>query len=125
MFKGFKYETETDLIKSRCGIYVSNKMSYICRNDLEKDNMHIILIDVNDSREINVYRPFNPTNNQNQLQFFQAQLELIKSNSTPSTFILGNFNLDQSKIYDQSYSHKNYFASLEVAFSPLNLIQLT
>ena len=81
------------------------------RNDLEKDNMHIIIMDVNDSsktRLINVYRPFNPPNNQNQLQFFRAQLELIKSNTTPSTFILGDFNIDQSKICDHSYSHKNY-----------------
>ena len=126
-FKGFNYESESNLIKSRCGMYVSDKISYVRRNDLEKNNMHLMIIDINDSnktRLINVYRPFNPPTNQNQLQFFQAQLELMKSNTTPSTFILGDFNLDQKKIYDHSYSHKNYFASLDEAFSPLNLIQL-
>ena len=59
--------------------------------------MHIVIIDVNDSREINVYGPFNPANNQNQLQFFQAQLELKKAIQHPQLSFLATLTLTSQK----------------------------
>ena len=126
-FKGFNYENENNQFKSRCGIYVSNKISYLRRTDLEVVNMHLMIIDINDpnkTRIINIYRPFNPVNGMTQKDFFEAQLAIIKDNFTTNSIILGDFNLDQSKILDHTYSHKNYFTSLNDCFSHLNLIQL-
>ena len=125
-FKGYNYENEFNQIKSRCGIYVSNKTTYNRRTDLEIVNMHVMIIDVNDSnntRIINVYRPFNPVNGLSQKDFFEAQLALIKENTNANTIIMGYFNLDQSKIFELSYSHKNYFISLNEVLSALTLIQ--
>ena len=126
-FKGFNFESENNTVKMRCGVYLSNNVSYLRRNDLEVVNMHVMIIDLLDNRKtriINVYRPFNPSNNLTQFEFFVNQIEVIKNNTTPSTIVLGDFNLDHSKIYDISYSHKNYFTLLTEKFNPLNLIQL-
>ena len=126
-FKGFSYENENNMCKSRCGIYVSNELSYVRKNDLELPDMHVVIIDICDSvktRIINVYRPFNPPNNQTQSDFFEAQLNLIKLHTTQSTIIIGDFNLDQSRSFDLSYSHKKYFEIMRATFQPINLIQL-
>ena len=75
-FKGYNYESEKNDLKSRCGIYVSEKISYVRRTDIEIVNKHIIVIDLNDSnntRIINLYRPFNPFG-LTQKQFFESQL---------------------------------------------------
>ena len=126
-FKGYGYESELNCVKSRCGIYVSNKVSYLRRHDLEVINMHVMIIDLNDknqSRIINMYRPFNPVNNLTQKQFFEAQLVIFTRSITKNTILLGDFNLDFSKRYNVNYSHKHYFENLNVAFEPHNLIQI-
>ena len=74
----------------RCGVYLSNNVSYLRRNDLEVVNMHVMIIDLLDNRKtriINVYRPFNPSNNLTQFEFFVNQIEVIKNNTTPSTIM--------------------------------------
>ena len=48
-FKGFSYESEINNYKHRCGMYVSNNVSYTRRLDLETENMHAMIIDINDS----------------------------------------------------------------------------
>ena len=126
-FKGYNYENETNDLKSRCGVYVSNRISYTRRQDLEIKNMHVIILDVNDTKKhriINIYRSFNPQSTSSQKQFFEAQLLLIQTNITSNTIILGDFNLDQNKIYNPNYSHKLYFEALNTAFEPHNLIQI-
>ena len=126
-FKGYNYENETNDLKSRCGVYVSNRISYTRRQDLEIKNMHVIILDVNDTKKhriINIYRSFNPQSTSSQKQFFEAQLLLIQTNITSNTIILGDFNLDQNKIYNPNYSHKLYFEALNTAFQPHNLMQI-
>ena len=57
-FRGYNYENENNQFKSRCGIYVSNNITYLRRNDLESINMHVMIIDINDSQKtriMNVY----------------------------------------------------------------------
>ena len=66
-FKGYNYENEQNIVKSRCGIYISNKISYVRRTELEAQGIHAIIIDlkdINNTRIINIYRSFNPSNNQ-------------------------------------------------------------
>ena len=45
-FKGFNYESETNFIKSRCGIYVSNNISYLRCNYLEVVTIHLVISDI-------------------------------------------------------------------------------
>ena len=46
-------------------------------------------------------------------------------NSTnQNTIIVGDFNLDHSKKYDVTYSHKNYFTTLNEEFDQLQLLQI-
>ena len=125
-FRGYSYESENNSYKSRCGIYVSDKISYVRKTEIEPANNHLVVIDLNDkhnTRIINIYRPFNPKN-LNQKHFFDAQLEFIKLNCNSNTIIMGDFNLDHSKKHDINYSHKHYFSSLNDTFEPLNLHQI-
>ena len=64
-FRNFNYENEMNDLKSRCGIYVRNNVSYVRRTDLEVKNMHIVIIDINNTKKhriITIYRPFKPPN---------------------------------------------------------------
>ena len=90
-FKGYNYENECNDLKSRCGIYIGNNISYVRRHDLEVKNLHVIIIDLNDVKKhriITLYRTFNPQTTLSQKQFFEAQLQLIKPNITKNTIIL-------------------------------------
>ena len=50
-FKGYSFENELNNNKSRCGIYVSNKISYVRRSDIEIENLHVMIIDLNDKHK--------------------------------------------------------------------------
>ena len=126
-FSGFKYENEINDVKARCGIYLSNQVSYVRRLDIERKNLHVIVIDLNDparTRIINVYRTFSPQTNQTQKEHFMAQVALISSIITKNTIILGDFNLDHKKRFDINYSHKNYFIILNQMITDHHLSQI-
>ena len=126
-FKGYNYEGETNNHKSRCGIYISNAKSYTRREDLEGNNSHLVIIDINDhfkTRIINIYRPFNPSMGLTQKTFFEMQIELITIATNPQTILIGDFNLDYNKKYDVQYSHKHYFNKLDELIDAKNLIQI-
>ena len=42
----------------------------------------------------------------------------------PKTVLLGDFNLDYGRIYDDNYAHKNLFADFDEILSDYNLIQM-
>ena len=75
-------------------------------------------------RLINVYRSFAPQHNVSQRDKFVYQLNLIKQAFTTTSIVLGDFNLDWHRQYDQSYSHKNYFADMEDLLGALYLNQI-
>ena len=61
-FSGYNYESESNNLKARCGIYVANSISYVRRHEMETKNIHVMIIDLNDqlnTRIINLYRTFN------------------------------------------------------------------
>ena len=104
-FKGYNYENENNIVKSRCGIYILNKISYVRPFELEIQGIHAIVIDLKDvhqTRIINIYQSFNPTNNQNQREYFNSLLALTNANTNTNSIIIGDFNLDYSKRFDIS-----------------------
>ena len=55
---------------------------------------------------------------------FRYQLELIKNAMTSKCVIVGDFNMDYAKIFDDNYNNKNLFQDFDDILSSFNLIQL-
>ena len=126
-FPGYSIEVEINDIKSRVAVYISDKISYKRRNDLEGTNSNIIVIDLlqeNTRRLINVYRSFNPQEGVNQRTKFKYQLELIKKAMSKNTVLLGDFNIDDCKRYSIDYPLKELFMDFDDALAVFGLIQL-
>ena len=126
-FSGYNFECENNDLKARCGIFISNSVSYVRRLDIETKNVHVIIIDLNDqpkTRIINLYRSFNPLNGQTQRQFFETQIFSIRNLLTKDTILLGDLNLEHKKRYDINYSHKHYFTILNNVVHNSNLTQI-
>ena len=93
----FKLELESNEIKKRAGFYIKKDFKYTRRKDLEKDNMHLVIIDVHldkDLRLINIYRTFRPQDMTSPVTFFKSQLTVIKIALNSNCTVLGDFNLD-------------------------------
>ena len=61
--KGYNIELELNSVKKRVGIYVHKNVNYTRRLDLEKENHHVVILDVKcktDFRIITLYRSFRP-----------------------------------------------------------------
>ena len=62
---GYSLELETNNVKRRVGSYIKNTLKYERCLDLEGENNHLIIIDIENGvkkkkRIINIYRSFNP-----------------------------------------------------------------
>ena len=126
--KNFQFELETNSLKARAGIYISNEVKYRRMLNLEGINSHIVIIDTegikNVKRIINVYRSFNPQNNVNAREKFIYQLGLIKNAMCTQCLVIGDFNLDYSRVHDDNYGSKMLFNDFNSALSEFNLIQV-
>ena len=99
-FSGYALEVEKNSSKIRSAIYIKDTISYKRRVDLEHENTHIVIIDINDrikSRIINIYRAFNPPMGLTQKSLFTKQIETLQNASNTNTIIMGDFNLDYNK----------------------------
>ena len=80
--KNYQFELETNSVKSRPGIYLSNSLVYRRMKNLESMNSNLIIVDIVSSstvkRIINVYRSLNPQDDVNARTKFKHQLDLIK-----------------------------------------------
>ena len=95
--RNFKLELESNDIKKRAAFYIKSNVKYTRRKDLEKDNMHLVIIDVHldrDLRLINIYRSFRPQDMTSPMTFFKSQLSVIKKALNNNCLVLGDFNLD-------------------------------
>ena len=125
---GYMFESEKNNFKKRVGIYIKNSTKYVRCGNLEGENAHIMVIDVengkkNKKRVINIYRSFNP-NGEPAKDLFIRQLDLIHAAFNDSTVIMGDFNLDYTKRHNVNYDRKNYFELFETKLNDLNLIVL-
>ena len=126
-FPQYCFESEINNDRSRVGIYIRDNINYIRRTDLEGDNNHIVVLDVESKRKlrlITIYRPFNPRDGVQPRQFFENQLNLINQALTNNTIIMGDFNLDWNKKDMQSYQFNSYFDLLDEKILNSNLIQI-
>jgi hypothetical protein len=124
-----KYEFEAELndTKKRVGMYISKKLNYKRRFDLEKMNCHLIIVDLtldSDIRIINLYRSFRPPDNLSPSVFFSNQLEIIRTSINQNTILMGDFNLDAEMQYRIDYPHNRLYNMLNDIIEQFNLIQL-
>ena len=75
-------------------------------------------------RLINIYCSYSPQYGIGQREKFNDQLDHIARAWTPSTIILGDFNLDWAKRHYQNYALKNVFNDMDDKIGNLNLIQI-
>ena len=69
-------------------------LNYTRRFDLEKENFHVVILDVNLNvkiRIINVYRSFRPPGGMTPDMFFVEQLRIMKNALCSNCYIMGNF----------------------------------
>ena len=77
----YKIEKELCNNTARTAIVIKNNIDYKRRLDLEKEDMSLMIIDVDSHskyRILNLYRQFNPPNNLTQISHFTEQLNLIR-----------------------------------------------
>ena len=64
---GYDLLIEKNSVKARSGIYLSNKVNYTKKPDLEVNDSHMVIVDIDGKSDIkwiiNVYRCFNPEGN--------------------------------------------------------------
>ena len=108
----YNVEIEKNVNCARVGAYISTKLSYIRRFELEGINLNLLVIDLlapgpgsGPTRIINLYRQFNPVNGLTERSNFIAQLELVAAAWISGTIIVGDFNLDWDKRYDNTYAY--------------------
>ena len=81
----YKIEVEKSKGKARIATVIKNHIEYTRREDLEKEDSSIIIIDTHTTprlRIINIYRSLNPPNNKTPFPAFEEQLSIIKKFST-------------------------------------------
>ena len=106
---GFTLELELNKFKKRVGIYLMNDIKYKRRTDLEKENFHVVIIDVEldvKLRIINIYRSFRPPNGMSPDVFFTEQLGIMQNALCSSCYIMGDFNLDANMNHRLDYNRK-------------------
>ena len=114
--KGYSIEVENNNKKRRVAIYVKNSISYKRRIELEKENLHVIVLDIEINppvRIITIYRTFNPQIQCTPRENFREQLNIINNATTTSTILLGDFNLDENKRHLVDYNQKQLFQDFE------------
>ena len=68
-------------MKKRVGIYLHKDLNYLCRRDLEKEDLHIVIIDIKINvpfRIISLYRSFRPQGGVSPETHFNAQLGVLR-----------------------------------------------
>ena len=69
-------------------------------------------------------RSFGPQNNINAREKFRYKIQLINHAMNPNTVLLGDLNLDCSKVHDDNYVHNKLFSDFDVELSKFYLIQM-
>ena len=124
---GYNLELENNSVKKRVGVYLQKDVNYIRRYDLEKEDHHIVIIDVKTDiliRVISLYRSFQPQGGISPETLFTAQIGVLKNSITKNCFIFGDFNLDIDMEHRPDYMYKIPLGHLTDFATQFNLKQL-
>ena len=124
---GFNLELEINTVVSRVGVYISSNIQYRRNFIMEGTDSNMVIIDTLGSfptRIINIYRSFSPQGGLSQREKFRYQLSLIKKASCKNIVIIGDINLDYSKLNYIDYINREFFNDFEEILGGLELIQM-
>ena len=126
---GYNIELEMNSLKKRVSIYIQKNDNFIRRLDLEKEDYHIVIIDVKTEislRIISLYRSFRSQGGISPEAFFIAQnlCSVLKGAMTRNCFVLGDFNLDVEMEHITDYLYKGPLSQLTDFTTQNNLVQL-
>ena len=122
----YTVEVEENNQKRRVVAYVKNTITYKRRFDLEKANLHTIILDVgmiSTTRIISIYRNIKPQDNSSPRENFRNQLNVINAATTHSTILLGDFNLDDHRRFQVDYAQRMLFQDFEEILGHHHFIQ--
>ena len=123
----YNVELELNTEKKRVGIYLHKNLKYVRRLDLEKEDHHIVIIDVIASKNfrlINLYRSFRPQGGMSPETFFISQLGVVKNAQSKDCLVMGDFNLDVNMSMRPDYSYKSTLNHLTEFANFNNLTQM-
>ena len=123
----YNLELELNNTKKRAGIYLHETVSYIRRIDLEKEDHHIVIVDVKlkfTVRVISLYRSFRPGGGMSPEMLFRSQLDVMRGAMTNNCLIMGDFNLDACMELRDDYNYKIHYGLLSEFTTRHNLLQL-
>ena len=130
-FKDYNIEIEENIEKARVCMYIKQNINYKRRKDLEGENLHLVVIDIESSKNyriVNIYRSFQNNNELTQRERFCEQIIKIKtaveSSNNTSVIIMGDFNLDENQKNEDNYRNHHLYEILNESFDTLNLLQL-
>ena len=107
---GYNIELEQNSVKKRVSIYLQKDLNYVRRFDLEKEDHHIVIVDVKivvPFRVISIYRSFRPQGGIQPESLFNAQLGVLRGAVTKNCFVMGDFNLDVRMELRSDYLYKS------------------
>ena len=110
--KGYALEVETNENKKRVATYIKTSIQNKRRNNLEKLNLHLIILNIQANPQVRVimlYRTFRPQDASSPREHFQNQLHLINEAITNNTILLGDMNMDENKRYAINYNKRSMF----------------
>ena len=119
-------ELEMNKTKKRTGIYLHKDLKYRRRKDLERENTHIVIVDVIGNkpfRIISVYRSFRPLDMTPGV-FFDLQITVMTNALCAGCYIMGDFNLDARMDSRPDYDRKIPLALLSNFATNNNLTQI-
>jgi hypothetical protein len=99
-FPGYSIEVESNNVNRRVVSYISNRLNFVRRHNLERTNNHPVIINLvggAKTRIITLYRMFRSQGKMNPKEKFEAQINLIKDAFTNNGILLGDFYIDHSK----------------------------
>ena len=87
-FKGYDYLNENNTSKARTGMYIKASLPYLRRDDLEKKDCGIIIVDLQLTKKyrvIGLYRTFNPNDQTTEFNYFKNQMEIISESCSDTS----------------------------------------
>ena len=109
---------------SRTCCYVKTSLKYERLSEIENSKVELIAIKTLKQKICGYYRPFLMPNHENERDYITDTLEILEKLPSINVTLLGDFNIDFSKISNQNYKNKKLYDELESLFIEKTLVQI-
>ena len=109
---------------SRTCCYIKTKIKYQRLTEKEDKGVEMIIINIMDYTISGFYSPFLLPNHTNRTNYFENVANILNGIENPNMIIIGDFNIDFSKICNQAYANTKLFEILEPILIEKTLTQI-